>query len=64
MISSISALANHGDARPNRDPSALSAIDAILVAPQAGPRPTIGCYHVSATLSRRASTVDTAIKSS
>jgi len=58
---------SHGDARPNRGPSALSkalsAIQAILVLAQASPRPTIGRYHVTATLPRRASTVDTAIKS-
>jgi hypothetical protein len=57
----------HGDARPNSDPSALStalsALETILFAAQPGPRPTSGRYHVAATLSRLASTVNTAIKS-
>ena len=57
----------HGDARLGSYPAALftalSAIEAILVLAQASPRPTIGRYHVTATLPSRASTVDAAIKS-
>src|SRR5450432_4838483 len=55
---------SHGDARPHSDPSALSTalsvMEIILFAAQAGPRPTSGHYHVAATLLRLAST---AIKS-
>ena len=58
---------SHGDARPSSAPSALStafsAMDSILVATQASPRPTIGRYQVAATLARRVFTVNTAIKS-
>jgi hypothetical protein len=55
---------SHGDAQPNSDPSALSTalsvMEIILFAAQAGPRPTSGHYRMAATLLRLAFT---AIKS-
>jgi hypothetical protein len=57
----------HGDARPDRYPSAFStaqsAPKAILIAPKESLRPISPRHHLIATLSRRASTVNTAIKS-
>ena len=57
----------HGDARPDSYPSALStaqsAPKAILIDAQASPRPISPRHHPIATLSRLASTVNTAIKS-
>ena len=57
----------HGDARPDSYPSALAtaqwALKAILIDAQESPRPTSARHHLAATLSRLASTVNTAIKS-
>jgi len=57
----------HGDARPDSRPSTLSttqsALKAILIDAQESPRPTSVHHHLAATLSRLASTVNTAIKS-
>jgi hypothetical protein len=56
-----------GDARPDSCPSApstaQSAPKAILIAAQNGPRPTNARHHLTATLSRLASAVNSAIKS-
>ena len=57
----------HGDARPHSYPSALStaqsAPKAILISAKESPRPTSARNHLTATLSRLAYTVNTAIKS-
>ena len=57
----------HGAARPDSYPAALSTAQsppkAIVIGAQASPRPTNPCHHLTAALSRLASTVDTAIKS-
>jgi hypothetical protein len=57
----------HGDARPHSYPASLSTAQsspkAIVIAAQASPRPTRARHHLTATLSRLASTVNTAIKS-
>jgi hypothetical protein len=57
----------HGDARQNSYSAALSATQsapkAILIAAQESPRPISARHHLTATLSRLASTVNTAIKS-
>jgi|GraSoiStandDraft_13_1057314.scaffolds.fasta_scaffold136709_2 hypothetical protein len=57
----------HGDARPDSCPAtpytAQSSPKAIVIAAQANPRPTSTRYHLTATLSRPASAVRTAIKS-
>lgn len=69
MVKHISrwSKSGHGDARPNSSSAALSAAQsspkAILVGAQASPRPTSVRYHLTATLSRLASTVNAAIKS-
>jgi hypothetical protein len=58
---------SHGDARPDSYPSALftaqSAPKAILIGAKESPRPISAYHHLIATLSRLASTVNTAIKS-
>jgi hypothetical protein len=58
---------SHGDARPDSCSAALSttqsAPKAILIAAQESPRPISARHHLTATLSRLASTVNTAIKS-
>jgi hypothetical protein len=57
----------HGDARPDSYPfsvsTAQSAPKAILIAAKASPRATSARHHVTATLPRLASNVNTAIKS-
>jgi hypothetical protein len=57
----------HGDARPDSYPAALSTAQsspkAIVIAAQGSPRPTNPCHHLTAALSRLASTVNAAIKS-
>jgi len=57
----------YGDARPNSYPSAFStaqsAPKAILIGPKESLRPISPRHHLIVTLSRRASTVNTAIKS-
>jgi hypothetical protein len=57
----------HDDARPDRYPSAPSTAQSypkvIAIAAQASPRPTSARHHLTATLSRLASTLNTAIKS-
>jgi hypothetical protein len=57
----------HGDARPNRRPAtpytAQPSQKAIVIGAQAHPRPTSARHHLTATLSRLAFTVNTAIKS-
>ncbi len=57
----------HGDARPHSYPSAFStaqsAPKAILIGAKEGPRPISTRHYLIATLSRPASTVNTAIKS-
>ncbi len=57
----------HGDARPHTYPSALStaqsAPKAILIGANESPRPISARHHLTATLSRLAYTVNTAIKS-
>ena len=57
----------HGDPRPDSYPSALattqSALKAILIDAQESLRPTSVRHHLAATLSRLASTSNTAIKS-
>ena len=57
----------HGDARPHSSPTALStaqsAPKAILIGAKESPRPISPRHHLIATLSRLASTVNTAIKS-
>ena len=57
----------HGDVRPDSYPSALStaqsAPKAILIGANESPRPISARHHLIATLSRLASTVNTAIKS-
>jgi hypothetical protein len=57
----------HGDARPDSCSAALSTAPtspkAIVIGAQASPRHTSACHHLTATLSRLASTVNTAIKS-
>ena len=57
----------HGDARPNSYPSAISAAQlapkAILIGAKESPRPISARHHLTATLSRLAYTVNTAIKS-
>ena len=57
----------HGDVRPNSYPAALSTAQssskAIAIAAQASLRPTSVRHHLTATLSRLAPDVNTAIKS-
>jgi hypothetical protein len=57
----------HGDARLDSCPASLStaqsAPKAIVIRAKASPRPTSARHHLTATLSRLASTVKTAIKS-
>ena len=57
----------HGDARPDRylttPYTAQSSPKAIVIAAQANPRPTSTRHHLTAALSRLASTINTAIKS-
>jgi hypothetical protein len=57
----------HGGARPDRYPSAPSTAQSypkvIAIGAQASPRPISGRHHLTATLSRLASTANTAIKS-
>jgi hypothetical protein len=57
----------HGNARPDSYPSALSTAQsvpkAIVIGAQASPKPTSARHHLTATLSRLASAVNTAIKS-
>ena len=57
----------HGDARPDSCSAALSttqsAPKAIVIAAQASQRHTSARHHLTATLSRLASNVNTAIKS-
>jgi hypothetical protein len=57
----------HGDARSDDCPSALStaqsAPKAILIGANESPRPISARHHLTATLSRLAYTVNTAIKS-
>ena len=57
----------HGDARPDSYPSALSTAQsfpkAILIGAKESPRPISPRHLLIATLSRLASTVNTAIKS-
>ncbi len=57
----------HGDARPNSYSAALSTAPtspkAIVIGAQASQRHTSARHHLTATVSRLASTVNTAIKS-
>ena len=57
----------HGDARPCRCPSALSAAQlapkAMLIGAKESPRPTSARLHFTGALSRLASAAGTAIKS-
>jgi hypothetical protein len=57
----------HGDARPGSSPALLSTAQsfpkAIVIGVQASQRPTSTRHHQTATLSRLASTVNTAVKS-
>ena len=57
----------HDDARPDRYPSAPSTAQSypkvIAIGAQASPKPTSARHHLTATLSRLASAVKTAIKS-
>jgi hypothetical protein len=57
----------HGDARPDRCPSARSTAqlvsNAMLIAAKESPRPTSARLHFTGTLSRLASAASTAIKS-
>jgi hypothetical protein len=57
----------HGDARPDSYLASLSTAQsspkAIVIDAQANPRPTGARHHLTATPSRLASTVNTAIKS-
>jgi hypothetical protein len=57
----------HGDARSDRYPAALSTAQsltkAIVIADQASAKPASTRHHLTATLSRLASTVNAAIKS-
>jgi len=57
----------HGDARLGRYAALLSTAQsfpkAIVIGVHASPRPTSARHHLTATLSRLASTVNTAIKS-
>ena len=57
----------HGDARSDSCPAALSTAPispkAIIIVAQASPRQTSARRHLTATLSRLASTVNAAIKS-
>jgi hypothetical protein len=57
----------HGHARPDNYPASLStaqsSLKAIVIDAQASTRPTGTRHHLTATLSRLASTVNTAIKS-
>jgi hypothetical protein len=57
----------HGDARPNSYPAPLptaqASAKAIVIGAQASPRPTSARHHLTTTLSRLASTLNTAIKS-
>jgi hypothetical protein len=57
----------HGDARPDSYPSAFPQRNRpqkpILIAVKASPRATSARHHVTATLPRLASNVNTAIKS-
>jgi hypothetical protein len=57
----------HGDARPDSYPSALSTAqsgpEAILIGAKESKRPISARHHLTAKLSRLASTVNTAIKS-
>ena len=57
----------NGDARSHSYSAALStaqsSLKAIVIGAQASPRPTSACQHLTATLSRLASTVNTGIKS-
>ena len=58
---------SHGDARPDSYPALLSTAQffpkAIVIGVQASPKPTSARHYQTATLSRLASTVNTAIKS-
>jgi hypothetical protein len=57
----------HGAARPGSSPALLSTAQscpkAIVIGVQASPRPTSARHHQAATLSRLASTINTAVKS-
>ena len=59
--------AGHADARPHSYPASLSTRQsspkAIIIGAQASLRPTSARHHLTTTLSRLASTVNTAIKS-
>ena len=57
----------NGDARPDSCPAPLSTAQsspkAVVIGAQASPRATSAHHHLTATLSRLASTINTAIKS-